>query len=59
MMGNGRGETTCATIRSFDQPRPNGPQDSILAFAIPQSFSFFTVQSPAAFALGDPVSRAP
>jgi hypothetical protein len=43
----------------LDQPRPNGPHVSIFAFAIPHSLSFLTVQSPAAFALGEPVSRAP
>jgi hypothetical protein len=50
---------TCATMRSFVHPRPKGPHVSSFAFAIPQSFNFFTVQSPAAFALGDPVRRAP
>jgi len=59
MMGNGRGDTTWATKRSFVHPRPNGPHDSSFAFAIPHSVSFFTVQSPAAFAAGDPVRRAP
>jgi len=56
---NGRGEITWTTVRSLDHPRPNGPHVSSFAFAIPHSVSFFTVQSPAAFALGDPVSRAP
>ena len=52
-------ETTVAEKRSFTQPRPNVPHDSMRGLVAPHSVSRLTAQSAAALKLGDPVSRGP
>ena len=59
MIGYRVGATTLALKWSFDQPRPNGPQLSSRTFVAPFSVSHLAAQSPAAFVVGEPVSRAP
>ena len=52
-------DTTVAENRSFTQPRPNVPHDSMCGLLAPHSVSRLTAQSAAALKLGEPVSLGP
>src|SRR5688500_2501407 len=57
--GNTCGSMTCAEKLFSDQPRPNGPHDSSLAFCIPHLSIVSRVHSLARFILGELVKRPP
>ena len=56
---NGCGPTAWNENRSLVQPRPNGPQLSKCGLAKPHPFIVARAQSPAAWVIGEPVSRGP
>ena len=56
---NALGDVAWMANRSLTQPRPNGPHISKWGLASPHVLNWASVQSPAFFVIGDPVSRGP